>query len=287
MNYKKIRSFAAALTFAVLLTGCNRYGTDIPEKYKDYFDYTFNGSYSVELTEEGVINEDTDHEQGYRYWNVTYTDKFGKQHSEQMAGAQLSKAEKKYYKTQEWYDVFNTHAFVTSQMRTIGEQELWDEILTKYLDVDFVQGEVTHKGEECSLTMMIMNVIYDFDETGFRYAKQMLSPETGHNISECDLTRLMQDEDFMLTLSVRLKPGVDAAPYQEKIVQIEKELLAYTGGVRNYMIILKQDGDEESTSATTFYDHKVFLDEDFTPDPSIEYDSLAKAVIRNWKKKYE
>lgn len=285
-HYKRLGITALAASL-FLLTGCSHYGTDIPEKYKDFFDYTFNGDYEIVLNEEGVINEGTDQEQGYRYWDVTYTDKHGAEHTVQMTSAQLIDADKEYYKTQEWYDAFETHAFVTSQMRLIGEQELWDEILSDDLDVEFVQGEVVHKGAECTLTMMINNVIYNFDETGFAYAKQKLSPGDGHNISGCDLTSLLQDDEFSLTLVIHLEHSADAAVYQEKIQNIEEELLAYTDGVQNYMIILKQDDGGDTNTATTLYDHKVFLGEDFIPDPAIESDSLAKAVIRNWEEKYQ
>lgn len=133
--YKRLGITALAASL-LLLTACAQYGTNIPEEYKGFFDYTFNGDYEIVLDEEGVVNADTNREQGYRCWSVTDTDKHG---------AELIDDDKAYYQTQEWYDAFETHAFVTSQMRTIGEQKLWDKILSDHLDVGFVQGKVNHQ----------------------------------------------------------------------------------------------------------------------------------------------
>ncbi len=285
----KIRRYpaAAAVSALLLLTGCNRYGTNLPEEYKDFLDYTFNGNYTVELTEKAVINEGYENEQGYRYWDVTYTDKRGMEHTDRLTGAQLFDADKEYYKTQEWFDVFEMHAFTTVQMGNIARQELWDEILSDDLDVEYAWDETIHKGEECTLLMLAYGVSYSFDETGYAYAKQKLSPENGWCISECDLTSVLQDDEFMLMLVVRLEPDADAALYQEKITKIEEELLSYTGGVQNYTIVLKQNEGEDTDASTTLYEHTVFLGEDFVPDPAIENDSLAKAVLRNWEEKYK
>ncbi len=289
MTFYKQLSMMALAAACFLLTGCNQYGTDLPEEYKEFWDYTFNGNYSVELTEKGVDNKGTEREQGYRRWNITYTDKRGNEHTAELSGSQLIDYDKEFYsyKTQEWFDVFEMDYFVTNQMANIAEQELWDEILSKYLDVEFVWDEFQHKGEECTLTLMISDTYYDTDENGFACAKQKLSPENGRNIAECDLVSLMQDEEFLLALSVSLKTGTDAALYQEKIVKIEEELLAYTGGVQNYRIGLVQRSDEEANNSTVLYDHQVFLGEEFVPDPSIEHDSVYQAMIRKYKEEYE
>lgn len=278
----------ATLTAALLLlTGCNKYGTDIPEEYKAYFDYTFNGNYDIVLDEEGIINEGTDHEQGYRHWSVTYTDKHGTEHTAKLTGAELIDEDKDSFKTQEWFDVFETHAFVTSQLRTIGEKELWDEILSDHLDVEYAQGNVTHNGEECTLSMMIAPVAYSYNEAGYAYAKEKLSHENGHHIADCDLTSLLQDDEFVLMLIIRLEHDADGALYQEKITRIEQELLKYTGGAQNYSLVLRQQDEEESDSYATLYEHIVFLGEDFVPDASVENDSIAKAVLRNWQARYQ
>ncbi len=283
--YQRFSLAALAASF-LLLTGCKHYGTDLPKEYKDYLDYTFAGNYAVTLTEEGVINEGTDREQGYRYWDVTYTDPFGEEHTAKLTGAELVEEKEEYYRTQERFDVFGLHAFVQNEMGNIATQELWDEILSKHLDVEFVWDETTHEGDDCLLMTMMQGVVYGFDDRAFAYAKQKLSPEDGHCIANTNLTSLMQDDEFSLTLLVRLTPDADADVYLEKMQAIEAELLAYTGGGQNYMIVLKQEEREGSNAAETLYSHTVFLGEEFTPDPTVEKDSLTKAVVRHWEETY-
>lgn len=48
---KRCAACTAAALSAVLLTGCQSYGTDIPAEYKDFWDYTFQDGYSVVQTE--------------------------------------------------------------------------------------------------------------------------------------------------------------------------------------------------------------------------------------------
>lgn len=282
---KRCAACTAAALSAVLLTGCQSYGTDIPAEYKDFWDYTFNGDYTVTLTEEGVINEGTKYEKGYRYWDMTYTDKHGTARTAQMTGAELTDGDKEIYKNQEWYDVFSAHAFVTGQMGDIAQQELWDEILSDDLDVEFVEGEVIHEGEECRLSTLIYGAQYSFDETGYAYARQKLSPQDGYCIADCDLTSVLQDDEFMLVLVLSIDGTADAAQYEEKLRAIEQELLTYTGGVQNYQLVLKQ-GDGSAADPVA-YEHVVCLGEDFVPDPAVESDSLAKAVQRHWEEKHE
>ncbi|MBR6617226.1 MAG: hypothetical protein IKL00_05050 [Oscillospiraceae bacterium] len=287
MNYKKIRIFAAALTFAVLLTGCNRYGTDMSKEYKEFLDYTFNGSYSVELTEEGVINEDTDHEQGYRYWDVTYTDKFGEQHTVQMTGAQLSKAKKEYFKTQEWYDTFEMAAFTRTQVSDIAKQQFADEVLSKYFDGEFEESGFRYVGEEYQIMFSPMAPQYGFNEMGYKIATQEISAKDGYKISECDLSTLAQNDEYTFMIYISLEPDADAADYDEIAHKVEQDFLEYTNGRCNYQFVYRQYKNEMHNESETFYKHTVFLGEEFVPDSSIEGDNFLKAVFRYIEKKYQ
>lgn len=282
---KRRTACTAAALSAVLLTGCQSYGTDIPAEYKDFWDYTFQGSYSVVQTEKRVLNEDTQYAQGYRRWEVTYTDKRGVSHIAELTGLELIDHEKELYHTQEWYDVFQALDFVTAQMGAIAQDTLWEEILSDDLDVQYERGEVIHKGEDCTLAVMIHDTYYTFDEAGYAYAKQKLSPQDGYCIADCDLTSVLQDDEFILVLVLSIDEDADAAQYEEKLRAIEQELLTYTGGVQNYQLVLKQ-GDG-SAADPVVYEHAVCLGEDFVPDPAVESDSLAKAVQRHWEEKYE
>lgn len=62
---------AATLAATMLLAGCGK-GTNIPKKYKDFFEYTFGGDYTAEKT---VSEKD------YRKWDISYTDPSGDKHT--------------------------------------------------------------------------------------------------------------------------------------------------------------------------------------------------------------
>ncbi len=284
----KHRIFSVLTASCVLLCACGgdeSYGTNLPEVYKDFLDYTFDGSYTVTLTEEDIINRGEDNERGYRHWDITFTDALGNQCTEELRGSVYTGWTIGSYPTQAHYDLAQLYSFCTGRMGATAQHDLWDTVLTKHFpDMEFdTEGPTFTEDSHCRVSTLLMMRDSTGDDAEFRYQQAMMQPQTGYCIAKTGFTEFMQYEEAVLTLLIDINHTEDAQQYLEKVKQIEAEILAIAGEKPNYQLILRQYHDAEQDEREVLYEHNVLLGEDFTPDPEIEYDNVAKAVERHWR----
>ncbi|MBE6851488.1 MAG: hypothetical protein E7504_07150 [Ruminococcus sp.] len=275
---------AAALS-AVLLTGCNRYGTDLPKKYKSFLDYTFDGDYEVVLNEQSVINVGTEHEEAFRDWSIIYSDINGIEHIGKIRGRKLSDNYKDSYYNQTRYNDFEMAHFVEGEIMKITRYEFVEEVLSKHLNGEFDDHESYYIGEGCKVLFVPFSPLYDLGDMCYEIAKRGISDEEGYELWKCDLSTFANNDEYLFMVIFTLQPDADAVYYEKLVREIESDFLEYTGGVCNYQFLLKQNGDDNN--AQTIYKHAVFQGEEFVPDASIEGDNLPKAVYRYLEQKYK
>ncbi len=271
---------AAALS-AVLLTGCNRYGTDLPKEYKEFLDYTFDGEYHVELTERGTQGSD---KQGYSCWEITYTDKNGTDHVAELSSLQVTEAEKKPHGATQRNDIANLHAFIVMEMWQIGRDEFAGEILSRYLTVDFSKGDSLYfYGDGYIVTLYISTPMHG----NYEQMQKDLCPGTGMQLSECDLTYLAQNEDFYTSLSIRIEHDTDPAPYLEMLEQIHDDFAAYTESPLNYEFKLVQYAEDEKESGVTLYRKSVLMGQEVDLANAEQDFSVSSALSEIVNEKYD
>lgn len=260
---KFVISAAAVLTAAVMLTGCTDYGTDYPEEYKEFFDYTFDGDYKIELTEEGLLNEDTDYECGYRKWRLSYTDKNGIEHETELASQGNEKEVSAYGDIVKDVDML---AMISIEMSNIAVDEFYNELASEYFTVEMGEDFVlSYHGDGYRLHMSFFNPVLSSvtPEKNLEVIDSVLSPESGYKIADCDLKSMGQSEEVCAKIILTVESeNEDPKKYVKKLKKLEKDYVKYVGSPQNYIFQVNVPSEEEDGNSDIAYQKVVLLGEE-------------------------
>lgn len=242
--------------------------TDLKAEYSDFFDYTFNGDYTINIAEDGAINEDTDREQAYRYYDISYVRKDGTERNVKIVSKEFIEDEKKYYESEQRMNNEEINAFCIDEIREVFTKELIDNILSKYLDITYKEGETSYSGDEykCLVGLVNPNYLFSMDsdeyEKGCRLVDSHISPETGYKLSEADLKTAANDREFLLLVSLTINTGTDLQPYIEKMENIISDYFAYAGAPMNCSFLIKETADGTVGTTKTVYNRNFLMGEE-------------------------
>lgn len=241
---------------------------DFKAEYGDFFDYTFNGDYTINIGEEGTLNEDTDREQAYRSYDISYVRKDGTERNERIVSREFTEEEKEYYESEQRMNNEEINAFCIDEIREVFVKELIDNILSKYLDITYKEGEMIYSGDEykCSVGLVNPNYLFSIDsddyEKGCRLVDSHISPETGYKLSDADLKSAANDREFLMYVSFTINTGTDLQPYIKKMEAIISDYFAYAGAPKNCSFVIKETADGTVGTTKTVYNRNFLMGEE-------------------------
>lgn len=257
---------------------------DFSEVYKDFFDYTFDGDYTINIAEEGVINEGTDREQAYRYYDISYVRKDGTKRNAQVTSAEFNERESEQYESEQRMNNEEISAFCGLEIKEVFIKEFIENIMCKYLDIEYEEGNGLYETDDCHCSIILSNPIgmfskeSDIYENGCRLVESHIAPETGYKLSEADLKTAANDKEFVLVVSLLIKSDDDVQPYIDKMNGIIGDYFAYAGNPMNCKFIIKTEVSDSNKRETAF-NKCFFMGEELSEEESKDF-NIIKEVTR-------
>ena len=224
---------AAAVMAAMMLAACGKSSSpDLPDDYKSYLDYTFDGNYSV-----GALEENTD-ENGYitKSWDVSYKDKDGEEHSDKLKLTYLETYDSDFLKSECDWAVMN---FVMTQENKRLEEELMELIKAQFTDLKPVEnnGDIYYAGDGYDLDFAITRLESIFWEDTSVFG-EILDPSSGEKYTACDLKTCASGKTMTLRIIIDIADINKTAEVQSKLDAFTEAYKSYTGEPQNYCFTL-------------------------------------------------
>lgn len=278
---KRIIAISTAIAMLCLLVSCSdknkeeKTGServmDITAVYGDFFDYTFDGDYKITLTEDGVLNEGTDNEQAYNLYNISYTRKDGVKRNIEIYSQEFTEQESKYYASEQRMMNEEVNALCIAEIQEACNKEFIDNILSKYIDIEYIEDEKSYKTDEyrCQFSLLtpmyLFNKEYEGYEKGCKIIDSHITPETGYKLSEIDLKTFAADREYYFQFTLSISPTADAELYIDKMNSIVEDYFAYTGNPLNAQFNLRQ-GELDKVSNDTLFQKTYIMGEEINFD---------------------
>lgn len=257
---------------------------DFSEIYKDFFDYTFDGDYTINIAEEGVLNEDTDREQAYRYYDISYVRKDGTKRNMQVASAEFNEWASKYFKSEQRMNNEEINAFCIHEIKEIFIKEFIENIISKYLDIEYEEGEMTYDTVDCHCLIGLSNfnsganIDSEVYEKVCSIVESHIAPETGYKLSEADLKTAANDKEFLLSIILTIDSNADVQAYIDKMNGIIGDYFAYAGKPMNCQFIIKTTVPDSNKRETAFLKY-YFMGEELSEEESKDF-KITQEVFR-------
>lgn len=274
---KRSIAFVTAITTLCLLVSCSdkkeksERVMDLCEVYGDFFDYTFNDNYTIDVINEGAWNEGEDDEQAYRLYNISYTHENGMKRDIEIYSREFTEDEKKYYASEQRMMNEEVNALCIAEIQEACNKEFIDNILSKYIDIEYIEGEGSYKTDEyrCQFSLLtpmyLFNKEYEGYEKGCKIIDSHITPETGYKLSEIDLKTFAADREYYFQFTLSIPPTADAELYIDKMNSIVEDYFAYTGNPLNAQFNLRQ-GELDKVSNDTLFQKTYIMGEEINFD---------------------
>lgn len=262
---------------------------DFPELYKDFFDYTFDGNYTINIAEDGVINEDTDNEQAYCYYDISYVRKDGTERTAKVVSREFIENEKENYESEQRMNNEELNAFCVNEINEIFIKEFIDNILSKYVDITYKEDETLYSTDEytCYVSLTNPNYLfskdYDYYEKGCSLIDSHISPETGYKLSEADLKTAANDKEFLIMVSFIINTDTDVQSYIEKMENIISDYFVYAGTPMNCSFVIKETTDNTVGTTKIVYNRNFLMGEEIDIEEKKKADKkfkIQKEIVR-------
>lgn len=274
---KRNIAFVTAITTLCLLVSCSdkkeksERVMDLCEVYGDFFDYTFNDNYTIDVINEGAWNEGEDDEQAYRLYDISYTRKDGVKRNIEIYSREFTEDEKKYYASEQRMMNEVVNALCNAEIQEACNKEFIDNILSKYIDIEYIENERSYKTDEyrCKFSLLtpmyLFNKEYEGYEKGCKIIDSHITPETGYKLSEIDLKTFAANREYYFQFTLSIPPTADAELYIDKMNSIVEDYFAYTGNPLNAQFNLRQ-GELDKVSNDTLFQKTYIMGEEINFD---------------------
>lgn len=219
------KAIAAALIAALTLCSCgSAKRVDVKEDYKEYFDYAFDGNYSMS---DGV---DQKNEHGFydRVWMISFTDTNGEEQTEEIRLYSYDVMDKELQKEDCDWTVL---CFVSAQISMVIRSEMADKLIAEYFPVDDYLGW-SGKGEGYTVYFEFLNCDL-FDPVSETLAKR-LDIGSGMKYTDANLKDWAQDKANMVKISIVLEDSAQVAEFSERLANFGGDFVEYTVSPQNY-----------------------------------------------------
>lgn len=283
--FKKIMLGVTAVCVAALVS-CTDYGVDVAKEYKDFFDYSFDGKYSIEQTEKNTYKKydeennksynEGEKGKGFRKWDLKYTDKNGDEHTMALCGdGSVSKAN---------HDSAVLSA-VEYEKELIAYKEFYNKYQKNYIPVDEAneinnfEHTGSYHGDGYSVMCIITNeeaYVKGYDED---YVKDRLSSKKGLKVTDCDLKSFLSEKTTAVTLAVIINKDDKISDVASKVLNMKKELMEKEPELQNYYILVSYDDEEYEELDQVVYKEAVIFGEDVELTEDEDYSEAFKKKL--------
>ncbi len=220
------RAIAIACTAAVMLAGCGKAKIpDLEKDYKEYWDYTFDGNYTIKKNAQECNDEQN-------VWDITFTDKDGNERSGKLTQSLFDDADG--VKSESDWTVLN---FVMSHQNEIIADEIYDQIISKNFECTQSDDNVyLIMGDGFEIDIAIDNL--DLFEPQADILKADLDPESGVKYTACELKSWASDQSNSVTIDIYVNDPSKQTEFQEKMLDMGEAYAEYVGMPENYCFSL-------------------------------------------------
>ena len=246
MKQLKQLGFAAVCAAVMLLTGCiGSHDTDLSKRYPDFFKYTFGSDYSFRFSK---------HVKGDYPYDVYYLS-YGDKHEPLLPETEV---EITPYENSMASADRTEEAYYLSYLEQLVEEEITDifrldfpGIIKPHFGLSLAADSrgIFRFGDGCKDGTILITVLplFNVDDENESYralAMPLYQPETGLKICGQSMKSLAQNDQFVVTVLIRLSADVSPSQYTEKFKAVTADYLALNP--QNYTLILKQEGEDGS-----------------------------------------
>ena len=241
-----IKIAAVCAAAMLLLTGCiGSHDTDLSKRYPEYFKYTFGSNYRFKFSE---------HVKGDYPYDVYYLS-YGDKHAPLLPE---SRVEITPYQNSMASADRTEEAYYLSCLQLLVEDEITDifrlnfsRIIKPHFGLSLARDDkgIFQFGDGCKDGTILITVLplfsVDHENADYRaLAMPLYQPETGLKICGESMQSLAQNDQFVVTVLIRLSADVSPSQYTEKFKAVAADYLALNP--QNYILILKQEGEDGS-----------------------------------------
>lgn len=234
-DMRRIKTAFMLLTCSAALTACGADVTDLPKKFEKNLAYTL-GEYSV--GDKKVLDEN-DIE-----WDIIFTDKNGKEQSVRLVSGAYNDFQKLYFDSKDEFEKYNLFDFYSDVMEHIADQELWDNIVSEYFDIEFQEKDFM-KTDDIMLGFTTLSAVTGLTENSSDFIENKISPKNGIRLCEEDLNSIVSKDYMLTTFSIWVNDGVDPEPYVEKAKAVLADFQKYADDPKNYEFRVTSTGYKE------------------------------------------
>lgn len=243
-----IRAALLAASAMFMLTGCGTRGTDLSKRYPEYFRYTFGSDYRFRFAER--VKGDYP----YDVYSLTYGDK----HEPILPASSI---EITPYEHSAASEDLTEEAYYLSYLQSLISNEAADTFRLGFSSLIknnfglglaqasdgifyFFSDDGSRDGTIYISVLPVFSVDSD-DERDVEQAKMLYEPDTGLQICAQSMQSLAQNDQYIVTVLVKLAADVSPVQYKDKFKALVEEYRSVNP--QNYAFILKQDADSENS----------------------------------------
>lgn len=237
------KAFIAAILTALTLCSCgNARQTDIKEDYKEFFDYAFDGKYSISG---GAANENGAGTT-LRTWQVSFTDGKGEEQLGNIIVITEKDMDEETVKAEYDKAVYN---FVKFELGKVVEAEM-GELLSAHFEITDDEYELVQSGDGFSVYIEYYDcAATDPDNTA--YAKRV-ARGSGVKYAGAGLREWAVDRNNALKVTVVVNDVSRTEEFEQRFAEFDAAFLERTESPKNYCLVLKtynEDGAQVSVAA--------------------------------------
>ena len=217
------------LTIAVSIPLKLKDGVYINKKYKDFWEYTFNGKYKITCIEH---IKDLSLYWEAANWLIEYTDKNGIERSGKVSGETEGN---NMDECVDYYSIDAVEGFVRKQVNDIISDEFFNKITPQIYPWGIVED--SWKGFKYLDILRYDGTIHIYAQNFSNSSSERVSTDArGYKLADCDLKSVSKDKTIGVEINIILDTNTITEYDFEKIEQLEKAFCDYVGEPCNYVI---------------------------------------------------
>ena len=219
------KAIITALIAALTLCSCGSgKQTDIKEDYKEYFDYAFDGKYSMS---DGV-DQKSEHGLNDRVWMISFTNSKGEEQTEEIRVYSYGDMDEDTRREECDWVVMN---FVSSQITEAVKAELMNKLMAEYFPLED-SGDWSVKGDGYTVYFELLNC--DLFEPDNEKMAERLKAGSGLKYTDVNLKDWAQDKANMIRISIVLEDSAQVEEFSERLANFGGDFVEYTISPQNY-----------------------------------------------------
>lgn len=305
MKMKTILAAVIAVSMLFTATACEKNGNgslqssnssisdtqtdgETVNNYKEFFNYTFNGNYSVAEPEYRVTRADTEYEQKLTQWDITYYLKNGQERVATYRSSEYNDIDAQYYKSKETHDLSELDSFITLLLGDVVKTEFIEKIASKYLELQYDSTRGVYICPDIGdLSLYAYTPVFigayegeEFDKS-CEITRERLSVGSGYVVSGADMKSICSDSDFIFTCQFVINHDLDNEKYTEIIENMMNDFKEYVGSPQNFNFFLAETETPEWIMRTMHFKGEEVPADKIDSGEFVYADEIKKSILEN------